>query len=276
MKKGGGLSSVLFLALLFSPFTCIPDATAQAKKDYSIDGAKLLFSRVTPWAQAYAKQSDCTPTIMGSKTGHGYRGWLSGEVDVVAASRHLTDSEKEQALKNGMDTQFIQVGTVPLAVMVNEKNPVNDLSLERLRKIFTGEITNWKEVDGLDQAIIVTTRPVPVTGTGLLFQKNILKGAPYAKGHMVMPLFSTTAKIVRSKLGAIGYIPTTSPSYGSRGIKAIGVKKDADTAAARPEEGPVKQTVFPVTIPFLLVWDAKSPKADCLRGFAEFAAAQVK
>lgn len=276
MKESKENLRVALLALVLVALSSVPDGAAVAQTSYVIDGAKLLFSKVTPWAEAYAKQSQCKPVIKGTKTGNGYRGWIAGEVDIVAASRHVTDSEKEQALAKGFDRRFVQVGMVDLGVVVNAKNPVKELTLDQLRKVFTGEITNWKDVGGLKQRIIVTTRPVPETGTGTLFQKNILKGAPYAKGHMVMPLFSTTAKIVGTKIGAIGYIPGTSPSFEGRQIKAIGVKNDATSQAILPRAGALKKTDFPVTVPFLLVWDGKSAKADCLRGYAEFCAGEVK
>lgn len=267
----------LLLAGCFLVAGPVSPAVAQGKTEFRIDGAKLLFSRVEPWAQAFAKgRADAEPVIMGSKTGKGYRGWLAGKVDIVAASREMTPEELREAQVKGYEPHSRLVGWVPLAVMVNSKNPIKSLTLEQLRKIFVGEVSNWKEVGGLNEEITVTTRAVPETGTGLLFQRNVLQGAPYAKGHLVMPLFGTTAKIVGNKIGAVGYIPTTSPSYKRRGVKPIGIQRDDGSPAMMPTEGPSRETDFPVTIPFLLVWDGKSPKAGLLEAFADFSANQVK
>ena len=99
------------------------------------------------------------------------------------SSRAMNSKEKEQASANGIKVSEKQTGKTALAVVANAKNPVSELSTEQLRKIFAGEITNWKDVGGLDEPIRVTIRAVPETGAGVLFQQVVLKGAAIRAGR---------------------------------------------------------------------------------------------
>lgn len=91
--------------------------------------------------------------IEGGNTGPGIKALLKGDVDMAGAGRLLTDAEKQQ----GLVEHFL--GWDVLAVIVHEDNPLDDLSREQLQGIFSGELTNWQQVGGADQPIVVVTSP---------------------------------------------------------------------------------------------------------------------
>ncbi len=243
-----------------------------------IGGAGLLSDLTVPLSEEYvAGGSSCKFAMVPSTTGGGFKKWIANEVQLVQATRKITDREMKQATDNGLVPSFKFIGVVPVAVICKADNPVENLTIEQLRRIFTGEITLWSEVGGPDQKILVTTREVPKTGTGVVFQREVLRGAPYASGHKVMSSYGTTVKVC-GKSWAIGYIPTSTAyfkHFEKEGIKILGIKKTDDGPPMKPTYGAAKQTDYPVKTMFFYYWNAKSDD-KCLAGFADFADKTVK
>lgn len=243
-----------------------------------IGGAGLLSDLTVPLSEEYvAAGSTCKFAMVPSTTGDGFKKWIANEVQLVQATRQITDPEMKQATEKGMVPSFKFIGVVPVAVICRADNPVENLTVEQLRKIFLGEITLWSEVGGPNQKILVTTREVPKTGTGVVFQREVLRGAPYAPGHKVMSSYGTTVKVC-SKSWAIGYIPTSTAyfkNYEQEGIKILGIKKTDDSPPMKPTYGAAKQTDYPVKTMFYYYWNAKSDN-KCLSDFADFADKTVK
>ena len=85
---------------------------------------------------------------------HGaYMNLIEGKSDVIIASRDISRNEKASAAELGVELETAPLAIDALAFIVNPKNPVKNLTSDQVRKIYTGEITNWKEVGGVDHAI---------------------------------------------------------------------------------------------------------------------------
>ena len=85
---------------------------------------------------------------------HGaYMNLIEGKTDVIIASRDISRNEKASAESIGMKLETAPLAIDALVFIVNPKNPVRNLTVDQVRKIYTGEITNWKEVGGVDHAI---------------------------------------------------------------------------------------------------------------------------
>jgi len=109
------------------------------------------------------------PDFSGTKTSFSYRDYLDknlcsgthgaymnlieGKTDVIIASRDISRNEKASAVELGVELETAPLAIDALVFIVNPKNPVKNLTLDQVRKIYTGEITNWKEVGGVDHAI---------------------------------------------------------------------------------------------------------------------------
>jgi phosphate transport system substrate-binding protein len=245
---------------------------AQENTAWKIGGANLYSDAFERLAGDFdVTKKGCKPVILGSTTGRGISELLNGEVSLVAASRALNAGEKQQAAGKGLQVSERQTGKTSIAIVTNAKNPVNELSMEQLRQIFTGVITNWKAVGGPDEPIRVTMRAVPETGTGVLFQQVVLKGEPHAPGAQVMQSYRTTL-VVAGKAMAIGYIPTASPYYlkmADEGVKEIKIRLDGSNEAINAPAGIVKDTSFPISIPLVLIWNEKAGSV-CIPDFVNF------
>ena len=109
------------------------------------------------------------PDFSGTKTSFSYRDYLDknlcsgthgaymnlieGKTDVIIASRDISRNEKASAAELGVELETAPLAIDALVFIVNPKNPVKNLTSDQVRKIYTGEITNWKEVGGVDHAI---------------------------------------------------------------------------------------------------------------------------
>ena len=85
---------------------------------------------------------------------HGaYMNLIEGKTDVIIASRDISRNEKASAEELGVKLETAPLAIDALVFIVNPKNPVRNLTADQVRKIYTGEITNWKEVGGVDHTI---------------------------------------------------------------------------------------------------------------------------
>jgi phosphate transport system substrate-binding protein len=244
---------------------------AEEKMVYKVSGANLFSDVFEKFSDGFQTSSKgCKPIMLGSSTGKGISEFLNGETVLVMASRAADAKEKDIASSKGIQLSEKPVGKTSLAVVTNAKNPVDVLSMEQLRKIFIGEIGNWKDVGGPDETIRVTIRAVPETGAGVLFQRVVLKGAPYAPNAQVMASYGTTL-LVAEKSMSIGYVPTASGYYTrmSKGVKEIRLRLDESPQPVSAPVGLVKDTSFPISIPLVLIWSEKALD-PCMLNFVDF------
>jgi phosphate transport system substrate-binding protein len=268
MKRLSLISISVFLLALVS----INVSLSQEKKVHKVSGANLFADEFEKFSEGFqATNKSCKPVMFGSTTGKGIAQFLNGEAVLVMASRAMNSKEKEQAAAKGIQVSERPVGKTSLAVVINAQNSISELSSEQLRKIFSGEITNWKDVGGADEPIRVTIRAVPETGAGVLFQRVILKGASYAPNSQVMGTYGTTLRVA-GKSPAIGYVPTCSGFFKkliTSGVKEMKVKLDKDSPAINAPAGLVKETTFPLCIPLVLIWNEKALD-PCMLDFVNY------
>ena len=142
----------IFSILLVLAMTCFATA-AFAAGAVSTDGSTSMEKVIGALGESFMEQhSDVNFTYNPTGSGSGITAVQEGRCDIGLSSRALKDDEKAQGLT---ETVLAYDG---IAIIVNPANPVNDLSLETIAKIYTGEITNWSEVGGEDGEIVVIGR----------------------------------------------------------------------------------------------------------------------
>ena len=104
-------------------------------------------------AESSFSYNDYLARNLCSGTHGAYMNLIEGKTDVIIASRDISRNEKASALEKGVELETAPLAIDALVFIVNPKNPVTGLTADQVRKIYTGEITNWKEVGGVDHAI---------------------------------------------------------------------------------------------------------------------------
>ena len=121
-------------------------------------GSDTLVNIALAWAEAYQQVApEVTVAVTGGGSGTGIASLINGTVDIANASRAMKDSEIEEARANGFDPIEHVVAIDALAVIVHLDNPVSELTIQQLADMYTGRVTNWQEVGGLDAPIVRET-----------------------------------------------------------------------------------------------------------------------
>lgn len=160
--------------------------------------------------------------IEGGNTGPGISALLNGEVDMAGAGRLLTEAEKSK----GLVEHFL--GWDVLAIVLHEKNPVENLTFNQLQGIFSGEISNWQEVSGFDKPIVVVTSP---QGSGMrsAVKKLILGKKDYLSQEIISAIVAASDQQV--SMFPVGITAVSRSMLDADHVKAINVDGVAPTAA---------------------------------------------
>jgi phosphate transport system substrate-binding protein len=143
--------------------------------------------------------------VTGGGTAQGFQALISAQIDICTASRPILPHEVHQLAE-----QYHRLGIAhlvakdALSVYLHPANPVNDLNLEQLKKIYTGQISNWREVGGTDMPINLLTRS-PNSGTYYYFKEHVLKDQEYAKNASIRYSNQAIAEAILNDPAAIGY-----------------------------------------------------------------------
>lgn len=171
--------------------------------------------------------------VTGGGTSVGIEALIGGDVDLCAASRPLAAAEVQRMFdRHGTLGVRVVVAQDALSVWVHPANPVRELSLAQLQKLFTGEVANWAEVGGDDVAVVVVVRP-PSSGTFRFFRDHVLRGAAYSGAAVTAATTGAVVAEVAARPGAIGY---GGVAYGSDDVVALRLD-GADPSFAAVRDG---------------------------------------
>lgn len=207
------LSGTLLLALGISRLT--------AQEMLVLQGSTTVLPIAQKAAEAFEKlHPGASFTIRGGGSGVGIAGLLDGTCDIAMSSRKIKDSELKIAESKGITVKEFVVALDALAVIVHPSNPVSNLTLSDLKKIYTGEITNWKEFKGSDTEIVVVSRD-SASGTFECFNHLVLKEATLTPRALYQASNKGVLTVVATTKGAIGYVGL---AYLEPRVKAVAVE----------------------------------------------------
>lgn len=236
------------------------EKTSNSDVDFSkmlqVKGSDTIVNLGQRWAESFMeKHSEANVAVTGGGSGTGVAALINGTADIAMASRAMRDKEIKQAKDNNIEAKEFVVGRDGIAVVVSNDNPVSELSMSDLKKIFTGEVTNWKEFGGNDADITIYSRDSS-SGTFVFFQELVLDEEEYAKHAMLMPSTVGIVEGIKQDVNGIGYIGL---GYLTDEIKAVGVKKDDASKGVLPSLKTVNDDTYPISRP-LFFYVAGEPK----------------
>jgi phosphate transport system substrate-binding protein len=207
----------LFLALAL--LTLVPgNALAQAK--ITVNGSTTMLPIMYRIVESYAAlHSDVAVTVTGAGSGNGVKALIDGYADIAMSSRALQDNEIKLAADKNARLVSRPMAVDALCPIVNPANPVSGLSLEQLRGIYSGRITNWREVGGEDQAIAVVSRDTS-SGTFEAWRDLVMGGEAVFPGASMLASSGVVLQEVAHSRRAIGY---EGYGYVSGAVKALEV-----------------------------------------------------
>jgi phosphate transport system substrate-binding protein len=240
MKLRGLVATLVGISSLWLSAT-----TAQAGT-VTIKGSDTMVILGQRWAEEYMKKNPGTTLqVTGGGSGTGISALINGTTDICASSRAMKPPEKEK-LRDRYNTSGVEIPVARdgLAVYVSASNAIAEISIPDLKGIFTGKITNWKQIGGPDNNIIVYSRENS-SGTYVFFKEHVLGGADFTPRAQTMPGTAAVVNAVSKEKFGIGY---GGAAY-AKGIKILKVKKDATSPAINPEKATVLDGTYPMARP---------------------------
>lgn len=230
MKK---FISFITAALLL---VCALTGCGNEKQTVSTDGSTSMSKVIGALSEIFEEETGITVTYNATGSGAGIQAVEEGRCDIGLSSRSLKDSEKA----NGLTETILAYDGI--AIIVNPANPVNNLTLETIAKIYTGEITNWNQVGGSDATIVLIGREAG-SGTRDGFE-SITETKDNCKYRQELTSTGDVITTVASNPNAIGYASLASVKDS---VKALTVNDVV------PSEATVKDGSYVVQRPFVLV-----------------------
>ena len=219
------------------------DAQTPVSGSVATDGSTSMEKVIGALGEAFTKANpDATFTYNPTGSGSGITAVSEGRCDIGLSSRALKDEEKSQGL---VETTLALDG---IAIIVNKENTVEDLSLDDIAKIYTGEITNWSEVGGEDADIVLIGREAG-SGTRDGFE-SITGTSDSCKYRQELTSTGDVITTVSSNPGAIGY------------ASLDGVEATEET---------VKDGSYKVQRPFVLVTKDGTELSEAAQAFFDYA-----
>jgi len=238
MKQNLPLSlSLLLLLLQVSPIH--GEGTS-----ITIKGSDTMVLLGQRWAEVYMKKNPGSRVqVTGGGSGVGIAALINGTTDICEASRPMKDKEKEDVkAKRGAEVKEIPVAVDGLAIYLNAANPVKELSLDQLKGIYRGTITNWKDIGGKDGKIIAYGRENS-SGTYAYFKEHVLANGDFHPSVQTLPGTSAVTNAVAKDPKSIGY---GGIAY-AKGIHHAMVKKESTSPGVEPSMENVLSGKYPIS-----------------------------
>ena len=221
----------------------------------STDGSTSMEKVINSLGESFmAMNKDVKFTYNPTGSGSGIQAVSEGRCDIGLSSRALKDDEKASGL---VETVVALDG---IAIVVNPENPVSDLDIDTIAKIYTGEITNWKDVGGNDGEIVLIGREAG-SGTRDGFE-SITDTKDKCQYRQELTSTGDVITAVSQNPNAIGY---ASLSAVKDSVKALTV------GGVAPTEATVKDGSYVVQRPFVLVTKDGTKLSDTAQKFFDFA-----
>ena len=212
----------------------------------TVKGSDTVLPLTQKEAETYMeKNTSASITVIGGGSGVGIAAFLDGTTDIAMSSRKIKMSEKMKLQDAGKAYKEVIIAFDALSVIVNPANKVKQLTREQIEGIFTGKITNWKDVGGDDAKIIAYSRESS-SGTYEFFKDHVLNGKNYGSAILMMPATGAIVQSVSQTKGAIGYIGF---AYMEKTVSPLNISYDKGKTFVEPTVANAKNKSYPVVRP---------------------------
>jgi phosphate transport system substrate-binding protein len=204
--------------------------TVNAEQKLVMDGSTTVGPIAKAFAEYYMRENPgVNITVSESGSGNGAKALLNGSCDIANLSRDLKDAEKAAMKEQGVEPCKHVVAFDALPVIVHPSNRVKGLTIDQVRDIYTGKITNWKEVGGSDRKIVVISRDTN-SGTFETFMHLVMgEDAKIKESAEYTGSNGAVRQRVQMTKGAIGYAGLGFVDRSVKPLSINGIEPSADT-----------------------------------------------
>jgi len=230
--------AVLLAASMFLGCIRQGETSARNAPTITVVGSTTVLPIVSQAAETY---TDLNPKVniqvSGGGSTVGIKSVGEGTADIGMASRQVKESERS-IYPNLVEHVIAKDG---IAVIVHPSNPVEDLTIEQIREIYRGMITNWKQVGGPDLKIVTVGRD-SASGTREFFHEHVMNNEDFRTDMLEKASNAGVKKTVRGTEGAIGYVGLGYVDSSVKAVKINGV--EATVANVRSGQYPISRSLY--------------------------------
>lgn len=250
----GVLAGICLIVGIFAGCKGAGTATQSSKQTVSTDGSTSMEKVIGYLSESYMADNDnVTVTYNPTGSGSGIQAVAEGRCDIGLASRNLKEEEKEN-----LNETVVAVDGI--AVIVNNENTVEDLTVEQIAGIYKGEITNWKELGGADAPIVLIGREA-ASGTRDGFEA-ITDTKDLCKYSQELTSTGDVVQTVSANPNAIGYASLASVGDTVKALKVEGVA---------PAEKTIQNGEYKIQRDFVFVTRKGEPLSKAAQDFFDYA-----
>lgn len=252
---------IIVLTLILGACLCASTVFADDANRIAIDGS----TTVGPIAKAFAgyymrKLPNVNILVSESGSGNGAKSLINGTCNIATMSRFMKDKEFKAAVEKGIKPVAHVVAMDGIAIIVHPANPVKGLTVEQIRKLYTGKVTNWRELGGPDSKVVMVSRDTN-SGTYETFNKLVMKKEKVAATAEYVGSNAAARQRVKSTLGAIGYVGLGFVDRSIRALEVNGVKVSNETVASG---------VYPIARPLFMFTNGYPKLGGHVHAFVTF------
>ena len=230
-----------FTALFLSSIT-----SYAVEKSVVIKGSDTMVLLGQAWAEAYMKTHPNTAiSVQGGGSGTGISALINKSTDICMASRSMSGKEIGQCKDRNFVPKVIAVALDGITLAVNSSNNIDVLTIDQLKGIYTGKITNWKQVGGSDKPIIAISRESS-SGTYVYFKEHVLANQNYAPSILLAPSTKYIQAEISKNVNAIGY-GGVAYFKNKKNIKILRIASKKGAIAVEPTNSNIKSGKYPIS-----------------------------
>lgn len=210
--------------------------------DVVINGSTTVLPVIQKGAEQFMAQNPGNNlSISGGGSGNGIKALIDGLANIAMSSREIKSGEKDQAAAKGVTPVQFAIAVDAIVPIVHPENPAKNLTLDELRGIYAGSITNWKQIGGADARIVVVSRDTS-SGTYETWEGMVMKGERVAPSALLQASNGAVVQTISKNKNAIGYVGI---GYLDKSTKPLQVNgKDATPATALAREWPLARELY--------------------------------
>lgn len=231
-------------------------------KMIQVKGSDTMVNLVQILAEEYMAKNPGTPiAVLGGGSGTGITGLINQTCDIANTSRDIRPKEIDQAWDKGVSPKPFVVAVDGLSIVVNEKNPVEQLTVAQVGAMYRGEIKNWQAVGGGKQAVSLYGRQSN-SGTYVFMQEFVLGNKNYSTDMKEMNGNAQILEGILQDEGAVGYVGVgylyDETGQVRKGIKILKIAKEPSGTGYLPtDKAAVDSGAYPIARPLYMATNGK-------------------
>ena len=235
-------------------------------KMIQIKGSDTMVNLVQILAEEYMGKNPGTPiAVLGGGSGTGITGLINQTCDIASTSRDWKPKEVDQAWDKGVTPRNFVVAVDGLSIVVNEKNPIDQLTMAQVGALYRGEIKTWKALGDYPQPVSLYGRQSN-SGTYVFMQEFVLGNKNYSTDMKEMNGNAQIIEGILQDAGAVGYVGVgylfDENHRIRKGLKILKISKEPNGTGYLPtDKASVDSGAYPISRPLYMATSGK-PKAN--------------